>query len=91
MDRLGQTEIVHIYDVYLDTGNEPNISTRSSDIMDWSKSQVEAIMGVGVGDYAAALEDLREDLAGNEDWIAAAEELVQAYVYDKKPTSKFAW
>lgn len=91
VDRLGQTEIVHIYDVYLDTGNEPNISTRSSDIMDWSKSQVEAIMGVGVGDYAAALEDLREDLAGNEDWIAAAEELVQAYVYEKKPTSKFAW
>lgn len=74
VDRLGQTEIVHIYDVYLDTGNEPNISTRSSDIMDWSKAQVEAIMGKGVGDYSAGLEDLREDLEGN-DWFAAFEEM----------------
>lgn len=91
VDRLGQTEIVHIYDVYLDTGTEPNISTRSSDIMDWSKAQVEAI--VGTGGYAPALEDLREDLAGN-DWIAALEEMhyeATAPRLTDNITTKFSW
>ncbi len=61
VDRLGQTEVVQIFDVYLDTGKQPNISTRSQDIMAWSKSQVEAMLGT-VGSSSVALEDLREDL-----------------------------
>lgn len=95
VDRLGQTEVVHIYDVYLDTGNEPNISTRSSDIMDWSKAQVEAIMGKSVGDYSAGLEDLREDLEENE-WFAALEDMIKQSNLEKQEAVKpaleaFTW
>lgn len=43
--RLGQDENVQIYDVVLDTGDEPNISSRTIDIMNWSREQVNEIMG----------------------------------------------
>ena len=52
VDRIGQTEIVRIYNLFLDTGTEPNISTRSDDIIRWSREQVAGIMGVDVGDVA---------------------------------------
>lgn len=46
IDRLGQdTPVKYVY-VYLDTGKEPNISTRSKDILEWSREQVRSIMGV---------------------------------------------
>lgn len=44
-NRIGQKYTVDIYDLFLDTGNEDNLSTRSNDILEWSKEQVEAIMG----------------------------------------------
>lgn len=56
VDRLGQTEVVYIYDVYLNTGKEPNISSRSLDIMEWSRQQVEAMLGTS-GSGSVALED----------------------------------
>lgn len=43
-DRLGQDGAVTIANVLLDTGTVENISTRSKDIMQWSKEQVDAIM-----------------------------------------------
>jgi hypothetical protein len=43
--RLGQDEDVYITDVALDTGDEPNISTRTIDIMTWSRESVNEIMG----------------------------------------------
>jgi hypothetical protein len=46
VDRIGQPNAVTVVRCYLDTGNEPNISTRSRDILEWSKDQVQAIMGV---------------------------------------------
>jgi len=44
-DRLGQDTAVHYIFTTLDTGDEPNISTRSHDILEWSQSMVEALMG----------------------------------------------
>ena len=46
VDRLGQERSVNIYVLQLDTGSQPNISTRSRDILDWAKEQVEAITGI---------------------------------------------
>lgn len=43
--RIGQTEDVNVFHVLLDTGNKPNISTRSNDILKWSEEMVSAIMG----------------------------------------------
>lgn len=60
VDRLGQTEVVNIYDVYLDTGKEPNISTRSLDIMAWSRQQVEAMMGAPMATALESYDDLVE-------------------------------
>lgn len=45
--RLGQDRTTYVFDIVLDTGGVPNISTRSKDIMEWSKEQVDLIMGTG--------------------------------------------
>lgn len=46
VNRLGQKHPVHIYEYQLDTGDIPNISTRSKDIMEWSKKMVRELMGL---------------------------------------------
>lgn len=59
--RLGQDEEVTVYDVLLDTGSAPNISTRSNDIMRWSEEQVAAILGVknvDIGELSTEVEVL---------------------------------
>lgn len=43
--RIGQDEQVYVWHLVLDTGDVPNISTRTNDILKWSKEQVDAIMG----------------------------------------------
>lgn len=64
VDRVGQKYHCHIHEMFLDTGTEPNISTRSKDILSWSKSQVEAILGVQAPDeLQASLEALVENPA----------------------------
>lgn len=57
IDRLGQdTDVKYVY-VYLDTGKEPNISTRSKDILEWSREQVALIMGQDYNGEAAKTMD----------------------------------
>ncbi|QBJ02797.1 SNF2-domain helicase [Pseudomonas phage Psa21] len=44
--RIGQDSQTIVFTATLDTGEEPNISTRSADILAWSQSMVEEITGV---------------------------------------------
>jgi len=44
--RLGQDSQTVVNQLYLDTGEVPNISTRSNEILAWSQQQVEAITGI---------------------------------------------
>lgn len=46
VNRLGQDTEVQIVNVLLDTGELPNISTRSAEIMQWSAEQVDALLGI---------------------------------------------
>jgi hypothetical protein len=43
--RLGQDENVYVNDVVLDTGDTSNISSRTIDIMQWSRAQVDELLG----------------------------------------------
>lgn len=49
-NRIGQTLDVDLFEVTLDTGEEPNISTRNEDILKWSEEQVVLILGKKVDD-----------------------------------------
>lgn len=44
--RLGSDTQVYVYIPYLDTGNKPNLSSRTIDILKWSQEQVAAITGI---------------------------------------------
>jgi hypothetical protein len=66
IDRMGQDAPVKFIFTTLDTGKDPNISTRTHDIMEWSAKMVAAMMGgEGVMDISTQL---------NKDYTAAAKE-----------------
>ena len=58
--RLGQTEQCYVYEILLDTGETPNLSTRMKDIISFSEEQVEAI--VGTKDLEIAIESLNDNV-----------------------------
>lgn len=63
--RLGQDTPVDVWDVLLDTGDKPNISTRSNDIMQWSAEMTASILGVSNVDLdTMQLESKQEYLDG---------------------------
>lgn len=61
VDRIGQDGLVTLISCELDTGTEPNVNTRSKDIMQWSKEQIDMLMGkffgkIETGDIAVSTE-----------------------------------
>lgn len=46
INRVGATTKSRVYMASLDTGDKPNISTRTMDILKWSQTQTEAILGI---------------------------------------------
>jgi hypothetical protein len=46
ISRLGSDTQTYVYICVLDTGSEPNMSTRTIDILKWSQNQVKLIMGI---------------------------------------------
>ena len=71
ISRLDSDTDTYVYTAYLDTGDKPNISTRTKDILEWSQKQVEAIVGVSTpydlsksGDFETAMESFREYYEG---------------------------
>lgn len=82
--RLGQDTTCSFINMFLNTGDAPNVSTRSKDIMEWSRDQVNQILGIKTDesvsveddfdfdDYYAVVDDLAmastETLTTNGDW-----------------------
>ena len=59
-NRLGQDKTVDVYNIFLDTADKPNVSTRSAEILEWSRVQVNAIMGIDISEDNIATESLEE-------------------------------
>lgn len=64
--RKGQDCVVHIVNVLLETGGKPNISTRSLDLVEWSRQQVDVIMGNTSAIDDVALESFGIDPEGED-------------------------
>lgn len=84
VNRIGQDEDVWIFDLFLDTGNEPNISTRSKDILEWSKAQVSAILGHEIPEFLdASMEGMMmfaDPIETSDNTISAIHKLYDDYV-----------
>jgi SNF2 family DNA or RNA helicase len=67
--RIGADTQTSVYQAFLDTGDKPNISTRSSEILAWSMEQVEAIMGIkSPFAVAESMEDFEVELAAQGEY-----------------------
>lgn len=82
MYRKGQLFRVRVIDLLLDTGDQPNISTRSLDIMQWSQEIVDAIMGVESKGLEVTMLSANEDMTllddmDYEDFVMVYPEMVK--------------
>lgn len=70
--RLGANTQVYVYIAFLDTGDKPNLSTRTIDILAWSQAAVAAIMKIEspfkIDELNVGVED-NSDKAEAIDWI----------------------
>lgn len=79
-DRLGQDTQVKYFMIYLDTGKEPNISTRSKEILEWSRAQVAAIMGQDYnGEAAKTMDSYIASLEGYHDLDYNPQEVIVSF------------
>lgn len=89
-DRNGQDSPVHIWNVRLNTGAKPNISTRSHDIMAWSKAQVEEILGAGPLGPTGALEEFSEPQGDDREPFAGAYLGIEEFAEMEEYTADFS-
>lgn len=84
--RLGQDGPVNVWDFLLDTGTEPNISTRSNDILQWSQQSVASILGIqNVDIETLALESSDNQPLANWIQVLEEEELMEASLEQQAP------
>lgn len=92
--RLGADTQCYVYIGYLDTGDKPNLSTRSLDILKWSQTQVEAIMGIKspfeIEELAVSTENYFDCSVGNLD-IGLEEHFIAPTVVSAKRPSFAQW
>ena len=92
--RIGQTDDVYIYTLILDTGSEPNLSTRLEDIVSWSQQMFDAVVGdvdidlqkvVGTesihDDFI--MDMLKFDNTSNEQTILSSTSVVHEFLFKK--------
>ncbi len=60
MYRIGQTTQTYVYNIVLDTGDIPNLSTRQMEVQLWSAYQIQAMMGDNDLDIVG-LEDINDN------------------------------
>lgn len=73
--RQGQDVSVKFWMINLDTGKEPNITSRSVDIMEWSKEQTEILLG-----RSSILNAEMRTIMGAEDYGIIDEELTRPLI-----------
>lgn len=86
--RLGSDTQVYVYIAYLDTGDKPNLSTRSIDILKWSQDQVEQIMKIKspfeIEEITYSAESINGRAPLDSDFIVSMEQLGIEELFDSK-------
>lgn len=85
LDRLGQDGEVIVADIVLDTGEDVNISSRSVDILAWSKENVDKMMGLDPNTDAMEKIALERYDGGNGLFKAASKFFGSVFNKIKKP------
>ena len=85
--RLGQDTQVYVYNLILDTGGVPNISTRMADTVTWSKLQAQKITGVQtklsrIIDEETFMDNLLTHYTPEEDHVSLFNKIVNLFTFN---------